>query len=52
VHDILLNNKMYLEVIFMQFYTYNVLWTEMSPFPWNGSITVDYLYLISRLTTA
>jgi len=21
----------------MQFYTYNVLWTEMSPFRWNGS---------------
>jgi len=36
VHDILLNNKMYLELIFMQFYTYNILGTEMSSFRWNG----------------
>jgi len=34
VHDILLNNKMYLELIFMQFYTY-ILGTEMSSFRWN-----------------
>jgi len=29
--------KCILELIFMQFYTYNVLGTEMSPFRWNGS---------------
>jgi len=37
VHDILLLTKFILELISMQFYTYNVLGTEMSPFRWNGS---------------
>jgi len=29
--------KYILELIFMQFYTYNVMGTEMSPFWWNVS---------------
>jgi len=32
----------------MQFYTYKVLGTEMSPFRWNGSyIPIEVLYFIS-----
>jgi len=40
--------KCILEKIFMQFYTYKVLGTEMSPFRWNGSyIPIEVLYFIS-----
>jgi len=39
--------KYILELIFMQFYTYNVMGTEMSPFWWN--VSFHYAALVSRI---